>query len=44
MSETTPPAVYQGFDRMFLGGEWRAGSGGPLIDSDPYIGDVLTEI
>ncbi len=44
MSETTPPAVYQGFDRMFLGGEWRAGSGGPLTDSDPYTGDVLTEI
>ncbi|QKW38466.1 aldehyde dehydrogenase family protein [Actinomadura sp. NAK00032] len=37
--------VYTGFDRMPIAGEWRAGrAGGGREDTDPYTGDVLTEI
>ncbi len=39
------PKRYAGFDGQFIGGSWRAGKeGSKEIDSDPYSGDVLTEI
>ncbi|KAF3463849.1 aldehyde dehydrogenase family protein [Streptomyces sp. Tu 3180] len=45
MARTATPDVYTGFDRMPLAGEWRAGrAGGSRRDTDPYTGDVLTEI
>ncbi|HXT91099.1 MAG TPA: aldehyde dehydrogenase family protein [Trebonia sp.] len=42
---TKPPAPYDGFDRMPIGGQWRPGSAGrELTDTDPWSGDVLTRI
>lgn len=44
-TEQAPPAPYDGFDVMPLAGEWRAGaSGDTKADTDPYSGDVLTEV
>jgi aldehyde dehydrogenase (NAD+) len=41
----TAPAVYTGFDRMPIGGQWRAGkAGGELCDTDPWSGEELTRI
>lgn len=43
MSDITDP--YTGFDLMPLAYQWRPGSAGRLLtDSDPYSGEVLTEI
>ncbi|WP_026455015.1 aldehyde dehydrogenase family protein [Saccharomonospora iraqiensis] len=39
------PRAYTGFDRMPIGGEWRAGgSESVAADTNPYTGEVLTEI
>ena len=39
------PPRYEGFDRMPIAGEWRAGrSGDTKADTDPWSGDTLTEI
>lgn len=39
------PAGYIGFDHMPLAGSWRTGSSGDTAtDTDPYTGDILTEI
>ncbi|WP_093840344.1 aldehyde dehydrogenase family protein [Streptomyces aidingensis] len=36
---------YSGFDTMPIAGEWRGGTSGKTrADTDPYTGDVLTEI
>ena len=44
----TPPRKeprFADFDRQFIGGQWRAGSGeGSLADRNPYSGDLLVEI
>ncbi|MEV5388337.1 aldehyde dehydrogenase family protein [Streptomyces sp. NPDC052721] len=40
-----PMTPYTGFDRMPLAGTWRSGgTGRVLTDSNPYSGEVLTEI
>ncbi|GAA1885310.1 aldehyde dehydrogenase family protein [Actinomadura bangladeshensis] len=45
MARGTMLDVYTGFDRMPIAGEWRAGrSDGRREDTDPYTGEVLTEI
>lgn len=45
MTRGTMLDVYTGFDRMPIAGEWRAGrSDGSREDTDPYTGEVLTEI
>jgi aldehyde dehydrogenase (NAD+) len=45
MAGGTTLDVYTGFDLMPIAGEWRAGgAGGSRADTDPYTGDVLTEI
>ncbi len=36
--------AYTGFDRLFIGGQWRSGSGKVLQDRNPYTGDVIVEI
>jgi aldehyde dehydrogenase (NAD+) len=39
------PAAYDGFDTMPIAGTWRRGSSGKTVqDTDPYTGDVLTEL
>ncbi|WP_130494216.1 aldehyde dehydrogenase family protein [Motilibacter rhizosphaerae] len=39
------PTPYDGFDTMPIAGQWRAGRAGKTAqDTDPYRGDVLTEI
>ena len=36
---------YEGFDRQFIDGAWRAGGGdGRLADRNPYSGELLVEI
>jgi aldehyde dehydrogenase (NAD+) len=36
---------FSGFDRQFIAGEWRTGSGeGRLADHNPYSGELLVEI
>lgn len=43
MAEVPPP--YDGFDKLPIGGTWRAGGAeDDLVDTDPYDGDVLLEI
>lgn len=43
--ETGAPPRYDGFERMPIGGRWRAGSSGRTSkDLDPYTGDPLLEI
>ncbi|GAA1895502.1 aldehyde dehydrogenase family protein [Streptomyces sodiiphilus] len=45
MSHHQTPLPYTGFDRMPIGDRWRAGGSGSVqTDTDPYTGDVLTEI
>lgn len=40
-----PPTPYDGFDKMPIGGAWRAGrSGKRAADRDPYTGKTLVEI
>jgi delta 1-pyrroline-5-carboxylate dehydrogenase len=42
---TTTSKTYPAFDTMPIAGEWRAGSTGETrSDTDPWSGDVLTEI
>ena len=42
---TTNKAPYDGFDRMPIGGQWRAGAAGTeLDDTDPWSGELLTRI
>ncbi len=42
---TTKQAPYDGFDRMPIGGQWRAGAAGTeLDDTDPWSGELLTRI
>lgn len=39
------PTPYDGFDRTLLGGQWRGGrSGRVLEDRDPYTDEILTRI
>lgn len=45
MAVTVMPATYTGFDQMPIAGRWRAGASGTTRqDTDPYTGEVLTEI
>ncbi len=45
MSTDRAPKAYEGFDRMPLDGQWRAGSSGTVLtDVNPYDDEVLTEI
>ncbi len=51
MTQTTAPTTapvgqrYDGFDRMLIGGTWRAGRSGTVApDIDPYTGSTLVEI
>jgi aldehyde dehydrogenase (NAD+) len=39
------PAPYDGFDKMLIGGVWRAGRlDSTLVDRDPYTAETLVEI
>ena len=39
------PTPYDGFNRMPLGGHWRGGRGGRVLeDRDPYTDEILTRI
>jgi aldehyde dehydrogenase (NAD+) len=39
------PAYYDGFDKMFVAGEWRTGRSSHTVqDLDPYTDDVLVKI
>jgi aldehyde dehydrogenase (NAD+) len=45
MAAAAAPTRYAGFDQMLLAGRWREGSASKVAsDTDPYSGDVLTEI
>ncbi len=45
METSIGPARYEGFDRMPIGGDWRAGGGAhTLTDTDPWSGEAVAEI
>ncbi len=42
---STAPRRYTGFDGQYIGGSWRPGRQGQKeIDTDPYSGEILSEI
>ncbi|PZE31448.1 aldehyde dehydrogenase [Curtobacterium sp. MCSS17_006] len=42
---TTAPAPYEGFDRLFIGGEWRPGSSDRTgQDTNPWTDETLLEL
>ena len=38
------PTPWQGLNRIFLGGEWKAGRGETLTDTNPYTGETIMEM
>ncbi|MBR0642724.1 aldehyde dehydrogenase family protein [Plastoroseomonas hellenica] len=45
MTTTDSPSPYEGFDRQFIGGEWRVGSSSHVIeDINPYDGSIITRV
>jgi aldehyde dehydrogenase (NAD+) len=38
------PAPYEGFDKLYIDGQWRDGSSKPSEDKDPFSGQRLTEV
>jgi aldehyde dehydrogenase (NAD+) len=45
LERTATVAAYDGFDKQFIGGSWRAGrSGRTDTDRDPFTGEALIEI